>query len=360
MTSNVIPGPVPIPLPAPVWLIHLLQVFTFVLHLVFMNLLVGGTVLLTVCSYRGRSEARYRDLTRRASRALPPIMAFTITLGVAPLLFLQLVYGQYFYTSSVLMAWLWLAVVLLVMLAYYGIYWFSMQHEELGPRRFWVMLATTLLILHVMKTFTQNMILLERPQDFYPRFFTTTVGNFLGPHDLLVFVRLSHFFLAALALGGLGLAILSRSWRADSPDLADWARRYGTRWFQVGTGLQFIVGPWFLFSQNPNMRRAFLGGDRLDTSLLAVAIILAILAMAAARKSPAVSVFAIVGTISLMAVIRHLFRLAYLDPHFEALPVQGQWVVFAIFVVLLLAGLATIGWMLYRLFRPAPARTASV
>jgi hypothetical protein len=34
------------------------------------------------------------------------------------------------------------------------------------------------------------------------------------------------------------------------------------------------------------------------------------------------------------------------------MPVQGQWPVFVLFVVLLLAGLATVGWMLYVFFRP--------
>jgi hypothetical protein len=316
---------------------------------------------LTVSSYLGRRHGRHRDLARHVSAVMPPVMAFTITLGIAPLLFLQLLYGQFFYTSSVLMAWSWLAVVLLVMLAYYGLYWFSMQREELGVRGFWVTLGTTLLILHVMKTFTQNLTLLERPQDFYPRFLATTVGNYLGPQDVLMFARLTHFLVAALAIAGLGLAILSRSWRAESPDFADWAQDYGARWFLAGTGVQFLVGMGFLFSQPEPIRFAFLGRDRLWTSLIGVAIVLAVLAMLAVRKSPAAAAAAIFGTIGLMAVMRHLVRLANLRPYFDprTLPVQGQWVVFIIFAVLLLAGLATVGWMLYQFLRPATARAAS-
>ncbi len=358
--NPVIPAPVPIPLPAPLWLIHLLQLLTFVLHLVFMNLLVGGAVLLTISSYRGRKDARHHDLTRRAIRALPPVVAFTITLGVAPLLFLQLAYGQLFYTTSVLMAWSWLAIVLLLMLAYYGVYWLNMQHDELGPRGLWVMLGTTVLLLFVMKTFSQNMTLVERPQDFYSRFLATTVGNYLGPHDVLTFARLAHFLVAALAIGGLGLALLARTWHKDSPDIADWAGNYGTRWFLAGTGVQFIVGMWFLFSQPESIRLAFLGSDVLATSLLVIAIALAVLAMLVVRKSLAVGGLAIVGAIALMAVVRHLARLAHLRPYFDvyALPVQGQWVVFAIFAVLLVAGLGTVGWMLYYFFRPAASRAA--
>lgn len=352
--SPVIPAPVPIPLPAPAWLVHLLMVFTFILHLVLMNFLVGGSVILTVSSFLGRRDTRHRELVRRGARAMPPVVAFTITLGVAPLLFLQLLYGQFFYTSSVLMAWSWLAVVLMLMLAYYGIYWFSMQQEELGPRAFWVILLTTLILLQIMKTFVQNMSLMQQPQDFYARFLAGTVGNYLGPIDAVVFARLTHFFLAALALGGLGLAILARSWKAEVPELAVWARRYGLRWFQAGTGLEFLAGLWFLFSLPAETRGAFLGGDRLATSLVVVAVVLALLAMAAARRSLAASSVAIVGTVSLMAVIRHLVRIAYLRPYFDprTLPVEGQWTVFVIFAVLLVAGLATAVWMLFQFFRP--------
>ncbi len=355
--NPVIPAPVPIPLPAPPWLVQFLLVFTFILHLVAMNFLVGGAVILTVSSYFGRRHSHHRELARRATRAMPPVVAFTITLGVAPLLFLQLLYGQLFYTSSVLMAWSWLAVVLLLMFAYYGVYWFTMQQEELGPRAFWVILATTLLLLLILRTFVANISLMQQPQEFYARFLTGTVGDSLGPNSLVVWARMMHFLLAALAVGGLGLAILARSWKAEAPELAAWAHRYGLRWFQAGTGLEILVGLWFLFSLPAEIRGAFLGGDSLSTALLVVAVLLAVLAMVVARRSLAASSVAILGTVSLMVVIRHLVRIDYLRPYFDprSLPVEGQWTVFAIFAVLLVAGVATLGWMLIRFFRPASA-----
>lgn len=357
--NPVIPAPVPIPLPAPPWLIQLLQVFTFIIHLVFMNLLVGGTVILAVSMYLGRTDSRHRELGRRAARALPPVVAFTITAGVAPLLFLQLLYGQLFYTSSALMAWPWLAVILLLMLAYYGVYWFNLQQDELGSRSLWVMLLIAVLFLHVMKTFVQNMTFLERPLEFYPRFLATPVGNYLGPYDGFVFARFSHFFLAALSVAGLGLALLSRNWREESPDLAVWTRRYALIWFQAATGLQFFSGLWFLFSQPERIRLDLLGRDGLSTGLLVAAITFAVLALIAARRSLIASAIAISGTIAMMAVIRHLVRLEHLRPYFDphTLPVQGQWVVFSLFLLLLVAGLATVLWMLSQLFRSADSVT---
>jgi hypothetical protein len=220
------------------------------------------------------------------------------------------------------------------------------------------MLATALILVRIMMTYNQNMSFLERPQDFYPRFLETPVGNYLGSFDAGTMARFAHFLTAALAVGGLGLVLLARAWREEAPELAPWARRYGVRWFMAGTGIEFLVGLWFLFSLPAEIRNSFLGADTRATAILVVAVVLAVLAMVTAPRSPVAGAVAIVGTISLMAVIRHLVRIARLRPYFDphALPVQGQWVVFAIFVILLLVGLATVGWMLYRFFRPASAR----
>jgi hypothetical protein len=358
--NPVIPAPVPVPLPAPPWLLQLLLVFTFILHLLAMNFLLGGTVILTVSSFLGRRDAKHHEFTRRASRAMPSVTAFTITLGVAPLLFLQLVYGQLFYTSSDLMAWYWLAVVFLVMLGYYGVYWYQIRHDELGPKAAWVILATAILFIHVAFIFTQNMTAMLHPQDFYSLYANGKVGTILSPVTPLNIARLAHFIVAGVAVAGLAVALLSRRWQTESPELADWARRYGITWFMVGTLVQFLVGLWFLFSLPVEIRQTLVG-DKLAVGILVLAIILALLALLTAPKRLLASSVTILGTVSLMAVLRHLVRIAYLRPYFDPhlLPVQGQWVVFSIFVVLLLAGLAIVGWMLYVFLRPAGTRVAS-
>jgi hypothetical protein len=358
--NPVIPAPIPVPLPAPPGLLEFLLVFTFILHLLAMNFLLGGVIILSVSSFLGRRDPKHHEFTRRVSRAMPSVTAFTITLGVAPLLFLQLVYGQLFYTSSDLMAWYWLAVVFLVLLGYYGVYWYQMQHDELGSKAAWVILVTAILFIHVAFIFTQNMTAMLHPQDFYSLFVNGKVGTILGPVTLLNIARLAHFTVAAVAVAGLGVALLSRRWQTESPELADWGRRYGVTCFMGGTLVQFLVGLWFLFSLPVEIRQALVG-DKLAVGILLLAIILALLALLSAPKSLLASSVAILGTVSLMAVLRHLVRSASLRPYFDphSLLVQGQWAVFSIFVVLLLAGLATVGWMLYVFFRPAATRGAS-
>ena len=111
-----IPYPDPMPLPAPVWLLRTLLLLTFFLHILFMNTLLGGTAIALGCSLQRRSSKFAALLAADLGRMLPSVFAFTITLGVAPLLFLQVIYGHLLYTSSILMAVPWLGIIGLVLM----------------------------------------------------------------------------------------------------------------------------------------------------------------------------------------------------------------------------------------------------
>jgi hypothetical protein len=63
-----------------------------------------------------------------------------------------------------------------------------------------------------------------------------------------------------------------------------------------------------------------------------------------------------------MIAVRQLVRFEYVNPFLEIseLPTAPQWSVIGLFVVLFVAGLATLGWMLKKVFRhPAAFRAAS-
>ena len=86
--------------PGPYWLFTLLHWLTFALHLIAMNLLFGGLVILLISK-----KSPFRKLMfDTETRLFPTVMAATITLGVAPLLFVQVVYGKFFYTATILSA----------------------------------------------------------------------------------------------------------------------------------------------------------------------------------------------------------------------------------------------------------------
>ena len=99
---------------------------------------VGGTTIALVCALRRTVLPFSARLAGDLGRLLPTVFAFTITLGVAPLLFLQVMYGQFLlYASSILIGVPWLAIIGIVILAYYGVYFFSMKGEQAGRRQFW-------------------------------------------------------------------------------------------------------------------------------------------------------------------------------------------------------------------------------
>ncbi len=95
---------------------YLLTVPLF-LYLLVMNILLGCSII-TFCRH---AAGRSTDLNKEIAGKLPVTVAFTINFGVAPLLFLQVLYGHFMYTSSVLMAVYWLSIFIILIFSYFTI-----------------------------------------------------------------------------------------------------------------------------------------------------------------------------------------------------------------------------------------------
>lgn len=91
-------------LPAPSGLLDSLLVLTFFAHLVLVNILLGS-VLLAILDRRGAASD-----TPGGVAFLPKTLALAVNFGIAPFLFLQVLYGHFLYPGIVLMAVWWLAV----------------------------------------------------------------------------------------------------------------------------------------------------------------------------------------------------------------------------------------------------------
>ncbi|MDO5553807.1 MAG: hypothetical protein Q4G68_08595 [Planctomycetia bacterium] len=107
-------------LPAPLWFITLFKIIGFVLHLLAMNLWLVGlplALLLYLCG-----GANGRTFARRLLKQMPIIMALGVNFGIVPLLFVQTAWYKPFYTSTILLAVHWFAILLLVMVGYYALY----------------------------------------------------------------------------------------------------------------------------------------------------------------------------------------------------------------------------------------------
>jgi hypothetical protein len=311
----------------------------FVAHLLFMNALVGSSLIGWVHTLR--SGVSDLEAARGIGKRMPFYMAFAINFGVATLLFLQVLYGHFFYTSSILMAVWWLSALALVLAAYGAAYWIDIRfHGPAALRRLvWTLMAAALLV--VAFVFVNNLTLLQDP-GAWPGYFKTPGGTLRHWRDATLIPRYLHFVTASAAVGGLVLALTFRHGPADKRD-------GGMRWFVWATALQLLIGGWFFLSLPPAVRSALMGGDIKSTAFFGAALGGAMVSLffgIQRRLWP--SVGAVMLTVSAMVLVRDAVRTLVLAPYFDAAAstVRPQYSPVAVFGLFLALGAAAVGYML--------------
>ncbi|HKK91435.1 MAG TPA: hypothetical protein VJ936_08540 [Desulfobacteraceae bacterium] len=315
---------------------------TFVLHLLLMNLMLGSAIIAAVQRWKDRSAPTGID--QPAARRLPFVIAFAVNLGVAPLLFLQVLYGHFMYTSSILMAVYWLSVIGLVILAYYGAYLYAYGPSETGKTL--LVSGITLLLLTTGFLFTCNMTLMLTPEE-WPAYFENGSGLFLPLTDPTLIPRYLHFVVSAVAVAGLFHAAMGK-WK-KTPDRADTALgRNGMKWFFYATLVQVPVGFWFFAALPGHVMKEFMGGSPYATALFATGIFAACLCLVFGfKRKTGASVVSLAATVVLMVLIRDALRRAYLMEYFtlDDLIVHQAWSPLLFFIACLAFGAAMVFYM---------------
>jgi hypothetical protein len=362
--TPVIPLADPLPLPAPVGLLWALLQVTFLLHLIAMNVVLGGSLLALHWRFSRRTEGASHRAALLAffARALPVAVAAAVTLGVAPLLFVQVLYGRLFFTSSILMAWYWLAVVPLLIVAYYGSYLLALRGDALGGRARAVAAGVAAVFASVAFLQVSNATRALRPDTFLAAYRANGRGVLLNLGDPTFWPRYLHVLVGAVAVASLGVALYGVLRHAQEPRIAAWAIRRGTTVFGVATCTNIFVGMLFLLAQPKSTLIRLVGGDAWAMALLALGIVLGIAAggvalLALGAKNAVRATWAQVGLLAATLVVMLLLRdqvrqIALREAGFEhPARVATQWGPLAAFVVLFVAAAATIGWMARALAR---------
>lgn len=347
------------PLPGPVWLFVALLLAVFTLHVLAMNSALGGG-LWTLWNYLRGRHARHeysRRLAQELAHMLPVFLAFTVTLGVAALLFVQVLFGNFLYTSSILIGSFWLLVIPLVMVAYYGYYYFS-DHAEQGKGIAGCVLAISVLVLlTVAFLFVNNMTLMLRPDRWLSMYRAHANGWSLNLGEAQLAPRYLHIVNGSVALFAAILAHLGLRKMRQDEGYGRWLVQRAAVVFAACTGLQFVFGMWLLMAIPREIAMSLLR-DPLAGAVFGVALLTAIAGMllillGSMAEKPAALVNAGFGcslaTVFLMVCLRYLLRMAYLKPylHLEALAVKAQWEAIGLFLALFAGGLATVGYMLW-------------
>ncbi len=361
-----IPQPDPVPLPGPYWLIWALLILTFFLHLVPMNLVLGGSLLGALARVRARRGDRPHEaaLAHVIVKAMPVLISITVSMGVAALLFLQVLYGRVFLLSSVLMGWWWLGVILLLILAYYGAYLLAFREHVLGAGASLLAWSIAAVVGLVSVIYSNNMTMMMRPQELPGWYAVSGAGVLLNLADHSLVPRHLHMFLGAVAVTGLGIAVFGAIRLSSEAAFGRWAVKYGAAACGIATALNVFIGLWWLAALPREVLLRFMGQDLAAVVVLVAGILLTIsgaalliLAGAAKDAKPGPFVWGAAATllpgIVLMILTRDTVRSASLDvARFERVAwVVPQWGPIVIFVVLLVVALASVAWMVRALVR---------
>jgi hypothetical protein len=365
MQSPVIPYIDPLPLPAPYWLFKVLLIVTFVLHLLAMNTMFGGSLIALIARCKSAKSEHYARLAHDLGKYVPSLLAATITLGIAPLLFAQVIYGHLFYTSTIVMAWPWFSVLVLLMLAYYGFYAVAFKQNGSTAVR-WLATSSALFIFVIGFIYTNNMTLMLTPEKWMPLYQGDPSGWNLNWDEATLAPRYLHFVLAALAVAGLLVAGLGFwQWSKDRA-YASFLLQTGGKWFAYVNMAQIVIGLWFVVALPKPLMMLMMGKNFIQTLLFAVGVLVALLLivlMVRALKQPDPrkgvlnSMVITAVLVVLMAVQRDLLRDSYLASYFKPgqLPVQTQWDVLLLFLFLFVAGVALWIVMMKRYFKAGAA-----
>ncbi|MCK6682598.1 MAG: hypothetical protein L6R30_09295 [Thermoanaerobaculia bacterium] len=338
MPVETVPAESVFPVPGAPAVVHALWLLTFFLHLVFVNSGVGGSLLgglSTLVSGRGWKVAElFVELNSWA-------ISLAITFGVAPLLFVQLLYGRFFYTASALLPWIWLGMLLMMAAAYYLNYIAKFRFAA-GKGAGLAVWGSALLFLGV--TAIQVAVNLLH---LHPELWTTVATDPMAAFRYGEFrARFLHFVLAALIFAGILLAWISvrRPEKGLDPLALKARAAFGMRVALVATLFQIADGLWLLGAMPRQVLRLWMRQGVLEVLPLLLSIILSfgLLAFLVAAQDPmanpkrvrnALEFFG--ATMIVMVGMRHQLRNLYHEAAKAADPVQSraEWGGFLLFAL---------------------------
>jgi len=372
MTPDLVPAVDAAGLPGPVWLFQVLLVFTFFLHLLFVNITLGGSLLAWVAHLRsGGSASDPRGaLAARLTAVNGYGISLTITTGVAPLLFIQTLYQQYFYSGTILVGGLWFGLLVLLLVGYYTAYLYKFRGAPAVGRGGGLWIGVSALSFLAIATIHVVVHLVHVQPAQWAAF---EADPWVVLADPTFVPRLLHFVLA-----GLGFAAVIMVWwsvraveRGADRQLEGAIARFGWTWALWTTVLQVVDGFVLLFVLPQPVLSGLMKGGAVTMVPLTLAILGAVglLVMMARVSDPLAAKGTVTGTlgamvlvIGVMTVTRHQIRVLYLAPTTDlgAFTVASQWLNIGLFVLLLVAALATVYLMVKRvLASPATGADAA-
>lgn len=291
-----------------------LMVLTFALHIMFVNFTLGASFFALYGHIKGTGY--WKQLSYSMARAVPVNVSMAMLLGVAPLLFVQVIYDPFWYASNLLSAGWVIGFILFMMIAYSFSYVFYLGRKKKSDG--YIFFGTVSLGLFLLSGAVMHVLgyQLLQPEKWLGWFLKggSVDASGMTLHSFQV-SRFAHFLVPSIAMGGIFMMLYAWYFR-DRADMdkgyIEWMSAKGSQLAFVFTAIQALVGFWWLLSL-PMEFNFFTNPFFLIATLLGIGL-LTLLYMA--QKEPmkytipaATGAFA---TIFAMSYSREALRMTYL------------------------------------------------
>jgi len=356
------------PLPAPFWFVEFFKVLGFTLHMVPMHLWYAGLAVAVGLYVFGSEHGR--RVGSRLARQMPVIVAMGINFGIVPLLFLQLAYAKAFYPATILMAWFWLAIIAMLIPAYYGVYLYAYGlrnggaamrpvHRAAG----WIAAGLFILIGFI---FANGLSLMTNTVA-WPQLWAdhsvggAATGTALNLADATLWPRWLLMF--GLALGTTAVwAVVDAAWLAarESEEYKSWVRRFALWAAAGGAAWASMAGAWYVFGTwTAEVRQPMFAVPTVALTLVTAAspwFVVGLIWLWRRREIGKVEAAAIAAiqfaALGLNALSRQIVQNLELQRRLFDVAnrrVEVEWGPLLMFLAAFAAGAAVVAWMVYQL-----------
>jgi len=204
LQATIAPRDLLLPLPLPEWFLIAVLIVSFLLHIIFVDLMVGGVLLTLWAQIKGLKNPDYDHLSHEIAATVTVNKSLAVVLGVGPLLSINVLYTLYFYTANALTGTMWIMIIPLVTVAFLLTYlhkytWHKLEDNK--PLHISIIAIAAAIFLFIPFIFLTNVNLMLFPEKW------TSVKGFLSALLLPnVLPRYVFFIFSTLAVTGLFMA----------------------------------------------------------------------------------------------------------------------------------------------------------
>jgi hypothetical protein len=367
--------PAPDTLPVASGWFQFLSYLTWFFHLLSVGVMFGISVFSLVGLMKGRRDTGWKAFGDKMSEMLPFSIAFAVNFGVAPLLFLQVLYGNFFYTASIVIGIPWFFLFIILIASYYMAYWLVFK-REISPKYKKMRLILSLLVpvfFSWIAFLLVNVNTLMMVPANWSAYFSSPQGMNLNLHERTLFPRFIFYLFLFMAIGGAFSALLFQFRKNKNIDDNDqdiheekdtWVKKENSDDSEPGLTFSGRVLSWFCVLTVPafllflrflenGVRASLFKSTGWLVLVLMFSLGLLFSAYFSYRERVVLSAGILFVDLILFVFIRNHIRFLYLSPFKDTLPKLAentQYGVMFLFFLFLISGILLIVWILRKTF----------